>query len=128
MGVTIRIKKRRRPLSRSMAALGLKTNVIAYDTEGTGLIPYGPEWYWGYCPARPFAFAFCDSDGNTAYIRSKVDPTNRRVIHDPQEKLLIDDALSDPTVVKIGHNIGYDRRLSKTAGFKWSDIELHDTQ
>lgn len=128
MGVTIRIKKRRRPLSRSMAALGLKTNVIAYDTEGTGLIPYGPEWYWGYCPARPFAFAFCDSEGNTAYLRSKVDPTNRRVIHDPQDKILIDDALSDPTVVKIGHNIGYDRRLSKTAGFKWSDIELHDTQ
>jgi DNA polymerase I-like protein with 3'-5' exonuclease and polymerase domains len=128
MGVTIRIRKSKPKVSRAIQALGLKTNVIAYDTEGTGLIPYGPEDYWGYCPARPFAHAFCDSEGNTAYLRQKVDPHTRRVITDEHDALLLDNVLSDPTVIKIGHNIGYDRRLAKASGRRWSDVEIHDTQ
>jgi len=66
-----------------------------------------------------------------------VDPTDRHVIPDPQEDKLIQDVLEDDQVVKIGHNIGYDKRLSKAyfkgrssnlgRRFLWAG-ETHDTQ
>lgn len=88
------------------------SSTIAFDTEGTGLIPYGPPAYWGYAPARPFAFSFCDADGNTEYFRWAVDPATRRVIPGPKaEQDILWRLFTDSAYTLIGHNIAYDLRM-----------------
>ena len=105
----------------------LRTNLVAFDSEGTGLIPYGPPSYWGYYPARPFAWSFCDEDGNTAWIRWRVDPATRRVIPGPKhEQDALRYFLGNPKYIKVGHNIAYDLRLAAEAGFPYAG-EVHDT-
>lgn len=105
----------------------LRTNLVGFDTEGTGLIPYGAPQYWGYYPARPFAFSFCDEDGHEAWIRWAVDPQTRRVLPGPKhEQEALRFFLGSERYVKIGHNIGYDRRITEEAGFEWKG-EIHDT-
>src|SRR5215211_2410747 len=111
----------------TILARRLQTNLVAFDTEGTGLVSYGPPAYWGYWPARPFAFSFCDAEGRTAYIRWEVDPRTRQVIVGPQKE---QDALAfflgSPTYTKIGHNIAYDLRMCRALGFTIRG-EIHDT-
>lgn len=105
----------------------LRSNLVSFDSEGTGLIPYGPPSYWGYHPARPFAFSFCDEDGHTAWIRWRVDPITRRVIPGPKhEQEALRYFLANPKYIKIGHHIAYDLRLAKEAGFPYAG-EVHDT-
>lgn len=121
-----------RPLRKRSVAHGplrrLKTTVVAFDTEGTGLIPYGDPAYWGYTPARPFAFSFCDAEGNTGYIRWAVDPQTRTVIPGPQEEQdALRDILENPEITKVGHNIAYDIRMCLAAGFTVAG-PIHDTQ
>lgn len=111
----------------SAVATRLRTNLVAFDTEGTGLVSYGPPAYWGYWPARPFAFSFCDSEGNTAYIRWAVDPRTRQVILGPQhEQDALAFFLASPNYTKIGHNIAYDLRMCKALGFTVNG-QIHDT-
>jgi DNA polymerase-1 len=89
-----------------------RSNAVAFDTEGTGLIPYGPPAYWGYHPARPFFFAFCDYEGNTECFRWKVDPATRRVIPGTKAEIDILKRLAhDARIQLIGHNIAYDFRM-----------------
>ncbi|TXH09894.1 MAG: hypothetical protein E6R03_16045 [Hyphomicrobiaceae bacterium] len=107
-------------------ALGLDTYLVAYDTEGTGLVPYGPESFWGYTPARPFAHAFCDSEGNTAYLRSDIDPLTRTVRMTADERAIIGGFLSSEDFIKVGHNIAYDIRMGRAAGMQTRG-EVHDT-
>lgn len=105
----------------------LPSHIVAFDTEGTGLIPYGPPEYWGYYPARPFAFSFCDEAGNTAWIRWRVDPRTRRVIPGPKhEQEAVRYFLGNPKYTKVGHHIAYDKRITEEAGFPWQG-EIHDT-
>lgn len=104
------------------------SNLIAFDTEGTGLIPYGPDAYWGYAPARPFAFAFCDADGNTAYFRWQVDPATRRVIPGPEsEQQVLRRMVTDPVFTLVGHNIAYDLRMLEAMGMPCTHRNVHDT-
>lgn len=109
MAVTIRVK--RKPLFPHFT-----DNSIAYDTEATGLIPYGRYAYWGYEPARPFAFSFCDGDGHTGYFRFKVDPMTRRVIPEPEGMAILHRLHTEPQFELIGHNIAYDFRMGMFLG------------
>ena len=59
--------------------MNLKDKLLAFDTETTGLSPYGDVKQWGFYPARPFAFSFSDSEFDTEYYRTKVNPMNRRI-------------------------------------------------
>lgn len=105
----------------------LQSQLVAFDSEGTGLIPYGPPQYWGYYPARPFAWSFCDEAGHTAWMRTSVDPTTRRP--DPltrREDAALRFFLANPKYIKVGHNIAYDIRLANEAGYP-TQGEVHDT-
>lgn len=111
MAIILRIK--RKPLFPHFTS-----NSIAYDTEATGLIPYGRYAYWGYEPARPFAFSFCDGDGHTGYFRFCVDPMTRRVIPEPEGMAILHRLHSEPQFEIIGHNIAYDFRMGTFLGVK----------
>lgn len=106
--------------------LNIKNGLLAYDTETTGIHPYGSFKKWGFFPARPFAFSFSDTEGNTGYVRWKVNPFTRKVIPEKKTFKAIEELLSDPNITKIGHNIGFDIRMSKFSGFNFKG-EVHDT-
>lgn len=93
--------------------LKIKSNVVSYDCETTGLISYGDEKRWGHFPARPFAFSFFDEDGNSAFFRLEVDPFTRRVI--PIKSVLneIGAILGNKKICKVGHNLNYDIRMAR---------------
>ena len=105
-----------------------RSNRIAFDTEGTGLIPYGPPEYWGYYPARPFAFAFCDGEGNTNYFRWQVETGTRRVIPGtPAEQAILHRIATDSRLQLIGHNIAYDLRMLEAMGYTITNQNVDDT-
>jgi DNA polymerase-1 len=96
----------------------LREKKIAFDTEATGLNPWGDLKRWGYHPARPFAYSFSDLGGNTHFIRWQVDPSNRQVIIDKKDFPFLQDILEDERIGKIGHNISFDIRMSEMIGIK----------
>jgi len=100
---------------------------ICFDTEGTGLIPYGPAKYWGYEPARPFAFAFCDGDGHTAYFRWRVNPKTREVQPEPDGMKILHRLTTEDHFSVIGHNIAYDFRMTAALGEPIQHENVHDT-
>jgi len=89
---------------------------IAFDTEATGLNVWGTPVGQSFCPARPFAYSFCDWSGATFYVRWKVNPKNREVLPDPQSYKIVKRILENPQTKKIGHNVGYDLRMSDMMG------------
>lgn len=120
MALTIRVK--RKPLFPHFTS-----NLIAFDTEGTGLIPYGPRTFWQYTPARPFAFSFCDGDGHTGYFRFRVDPLTRTVIPEPKGLEILHRLQSEPQFTVVGHNIAYDFRMTDTLGVSEQPKRTIDT-
>lgn len=113
--------------------MGLEGNVLATDTEGTGLIFHGPYRRLVYdftpprrgkkaphpekvleerliCPARPFAFSFSDVNCSAWYHRYQVDPFDRSVAVNKSgdEYKMMQDVLEDETVTKWLHNPRYD--------------------
>lgn len=100
---------------------------ICFDTEGTGLIPYGQPWYWGYHPARPFAFAFCDGDGNTAYFRWRVNPNTRQVEAEKEGLRIIHRLMTEDWWTVIGHHIAYDFRMTEGIGEPIRHENVEDT-
>lgn len=106
--------------------LNLKSKIVAFDTETTGLNPYGSFKRWGFEPARPFAFSFCDLEGNTEFVRWQVEPKTRRVIPNKKDLPFLKSILEDESITKIGHNTGYDIRMVEKMGFNFKG-EVHDT-
>lgn len=111
-----------------MPLSNLNWKCISFDTETTGLHSWGTFKRYGHFPARPFAFAFTDSDGEQAYIRWEVDPKTRRVIPEKKSQAAMSALLGDPAVIKIGHNIPFDVRMCRASGIKFSWTNTHDTQ
>lgn len=99
-------------------------NLLAIDTETTGLRPWGDfeKMYIenGFYPARPFAYSFCDGDGNTDYDRLEVDPFSRKVI-EPNRwigRKRIQKVLQDKTILKIFHNANFDLHMFYFMGYR----------
>jgi len=110
----------------SLKNLTIRNNILSCDTETTGLNPWGSFKRLGFYPARPFAFSFCDLDGNTAYIRWKVDPFTRKVVSNPREVKEMKSLIEDPSISLVGHNLGYDIRMFEMVGI-YPKGEFHDT-
>lgn len=106
----------------------LKDKLLGFDTEATGLNPWGDVKRWGFYPSRPYAFSFSDSEFNTEYYRFHVNPKTREVQYLVAREYLkkIRTLLEDPTVIKIGHNIGYDIRMCRHIDIEVKG-EIHDT-
>lgn len=112
-----------------MSLSSLKGNVIAFDSETTGLNPWRSAVYdrYGMEPARPFAFSLYDAHGNSAYVRWEVDPRSRKVIPKARDVRDLSEVLGDPKVTKVGQNIAFDIRMSRLVGIKFDWSRVHDT-
>lgn len=95
-------------------------NIIAIDTETTGLHSWGEYKDLGYYPARPFAFSFCDKEGNQDYESLEVDPFTRQVLEPKNWKgrNRMQKVFEDPSIVKVFHNASYDLHILQAAGYK----------
>lgn len=111
--------------------LKVRGKVIAVDSETTGMNSYGGlrELVCNFgtkkkpdierrmvVPARAFAWSFCDLDGNTDYLRGRVDPITRNVIWAPKDRIKIMSFWSDPDIIKVGHNPRFDISMAEAAG------------
>lgn len=78
--------------------------LVACDTETTGLSPWKGD--------RPFAFSFCNEDGETRYVEFKVDPFSRRVLYDaqPNDRDMLRRFFTDPRIAKVFWNAKFDVR------------------
>ncbi len=112
-----------------MSLRSLKGKVIGYDCETTGLNPWNSLVYQkhGMRPARPFAFAFKDLFGNSAYVRWEVDPRSRMVIPVKRDIKDMSEILGDPSITKVGHNLAFDIRMTRLSGVKFDWTRIHDT-
>lgn len=99
--------------------LNLKKKIVGFDTETTGVFPYRITRQKEGYPARPFVYAFCDPDGNTKYIRWKVDPFTREVKPDPRTFRLVQSIIENEKLTKIAHNLNFDYKMSKYIGLKF---------
>ena len=109
--------------------INLNSKYIAIDTETTGLNPWDR-----FYPARPFAFSFYDSKGNSEYHRYHVDPKTREVL--PSKDFIkegsllntpvyrIQEILSSPAE-KVFFNANFDIRMLEKSGFVVSG-KIHD--
>lgn len=82
-------------------------NLIAVDTETTGLYPWKGD--------RPFIVTFCNEEGETGIIRCEVDPFTRKVnwhhaVHQREwEEMFL--FFTDPKITKIFFNAKFDIRM-----------------
>lgn len=115
------------PVSKGLEQLNLKSRKISFDTETTGLYPYGNFKQLGFYPARPFVFSFSDIDGNSAYVRFPVNPFTREVLYDKKNLDSVKRILEDKKILKIAHNYSFDLRMCQFAGINVQG-DFEDTQ
>lgn len=103
-------------------------NIIAFDTETTGTIPYGNPKSLGFFPSRPFLYTFTNTEGESIGFRFKVNPFTRQVLRNsnPEGYRTIKSILENPKITKVGHNIGFDVLMSKLFGINLYG-DFHDT-
>lgn len=97
------------------------TNTIAWDVESTGLRPYHGD--------RPFAVSMCDVHGNTRFWDWPVDPFTRKVDYTANSGAVdqVSAILTDPSIIKVGHNHKFDARMVEVAWGVHIAGELHET-
>lgn len=93
-------------------------HLVACDTETTGLNPWKGD--------RPFAFSFCDSKGDTAFARFKVNPFNREVEYTSREFVDMKKFYENIFITKVFHNAKFDVRMLEQIGIKVCG-KVHDT-
>lgn len=76
---------------------------VACDTEATGLRPWHGD--------RPFAFSFCNPDGDTYYIEWTVDPKTRMPDVKKEDRKRLRDFMEDERITKVFFNAKYDIRM-----------------
>ena len=109
--------------------LNLSDGLLGFDTETTGIIPYATQFSdkYNYFPSRPFAFSFCDAEGNTVYRRWEVNPFTRMPYIDTEDFEEMQDIFGDESIKLIGHNIDFDIRMCEATGFKIPHRNVMDT-
>lgn len=75
---------------------------VACDTETTGL----DLWHGD----SPFAFSFCNAEGDQAYLEWSVDPFTREVQADKKELKALKDFFEDESITKVFHHAKFDVR------------------
>jgi DNA polymerase-1 len=94
-------------------------NIIAIDTETTGLNPWKGD--------RPFMVTLANTDGDTAVVRWAVDPTTREVIVDPISWGKLAPLLADAKIAKVFANAPFDLNMLQAVGFTIAG-EIFDVQ
>ncbi len=120
-------------LVRVASGLKVRGNIISTDSETTGMLPWGESRrvkydfgdkkkpqieYRRIAPAAAFVWTFCDQEGNTDYLRAKVDPITREVKWDPKQLRLVHDFWANDKITKIGHNPRFDVMMAEASGAK----------
>lgn len=108
-------------------------NLLFYDTETTGLWPWMTlrRKQLRCAPDRPFMFQVSNMDGDAAYFRGSVNPFTREVTYDncKSEMRWLRDRVQDPKMQIVGHNLGFEQRLTRQADIGWDwRAQLHDTK
>jgi DNA polymerase I-like protein with 3'-5' exonuclease and polymerase domains len=111
--------------------LRMPDNVVAFDTETTGLWPWPTEHrkLLGLGPDRPFAFSFANLEGETAFFRAEVDPTTRKVDYSSVRKQIdwLKKIAADPNMTVVMHNAAFDMMMTRRIGIVWK-CKVHDTK
>ena len=81
---------------------------VAVDTETTGLSPWKGD--------RPFVVSWCWNNGDTGYVRWKVNPFTREVSPDPADLKMLRGFISNPDIPKVFHNAMFDLRMLEMIG------------
>ena len=91
---------------------------VAVDTETTGLHVWTGD--------RPFVVSWCWNDGETGYVRWKVDPFTRKVQVDPKDVKFLKTFLCDEKIPKVFHNAPFDMNMLEAIGIQMKG-EINDT-
>ena len=91
---------------------------VAVDTETTGLHVWTGD--------RPFVVSWCWNDGETGYVRWKVDPFTRKVQVDPKDVDYLKTFLCNEEYPKVFHNAPFDMNMLESIGI-FMKGEIHDT-
>lgn len=83
---------------------------VAVDTETTGLNVWKGD--------RPFIVSWCWNDGDTGYVRWKVDPFTRRVQVVEKDVEMLKEFLCNPDIVKVFHNAPFDMNMLEAVGIQ----------
>lgn len=82
------------------AAHFIEGDLIAFDSETTGLHAYGAD--------EPFAFSFTNEIGHTVYFEFDVDPFTRKVRFRQRSLDRMERLFWDKAVATVGHNLKFD--------------------
>ena len=63
---------------------------------------------------KPFAFSFCNEEGETGFVRWRVDPFTRMVVVNRKEWRELRDFFAEPSITTVWFNYPFDYRMLGT--------------